>query len=123
MKSGNVTVSLGGASYSMRPSYFAMRDIEARTGMTMQELLELVVAQRLKIEEAVLVFWYACQAAGEEFDGIDALGNVVFEERITSVSIRTSLSKFLLNCLYSPKEAQGKWEAEVGPMITLPETG
>ncbi|XAT57848.1 hypothetical protein GN241_11040 [Rhodobacteraceae bacterium IMCC1335] len=123
MKSGYVTVALGGVSYSMRPTYGVMRDIEARTEMTVQELLELVLAQRMKIEEAVLIFWYACQAAGEEFDGIEALGNVVFAERITSVSIRTSLSKFLLNCLYAPKDAQGKWSAEVAPMITSEEIG
>lgn len=118
-----VTVSLGGASYGMRPTYGAMRDIEARTGLTVQELLELVIAQRLRIEEAVLIIWYGCQAAGEPFDGLDALGNVIFAERITSVGIRTSLSQFLLNCLYAPKDAQGKWKAEVAPTITSEGTG
>ena len=123
MQAGMVTVTLGGASYGMRPTYGAMRDIEARTGLTVQELLELVIAQRLRIEEAVLVIWYGCQAAGEAFDGIDALGNVIFAERITSVAIRTALSQFLLNCLYASKEAQGKWEAEVAPTITSEGTG
>ena len=113
MRAGYVTVTLGGASYAMRPTYGAMRDIEARTGMTVQELLELVVAQRLKVEEAVLIIWYGCQAAGETFDGIEALGHVVFAERLTSVGLRTALSQFLLNCLYAPKEALEKWQAEV----------
>lgn len=117
MRAGAVTVTLGGAPYEMRPTYGAMRDIEARTGLTVQELLELVIAGRLRIEEAVLVIWYGCQAA-RSFDDIDALGAVIFDERITSAGIRTALSKFLLHCLYVPKDAQGKWEAEVGPMIT-----
>jgi len=123
MQAGLVTVTLGGASYRMRPTYGAMRDIEARTGLTVQELLELVVAQRVRLEEAVLVVWYGCQAAGEAFSGIDDLGKVIFEERITSVNIRKALAQFLLNCLYVPKDAQGKWEAEVGPMIMSEETG
>lgn len=123
MQAGVVTVTLGGASYAMRPTYGAMRDIEARTGLTVQELLELVIAQRIRIEEAVLIVWYGCQAAGEAFDGIDALGNVIFAERLTSVSIRAALSQFLLNCLYAPKDAQGKWEAEVAPTIMSDATG
>ena len=123
MKSGVVNITLGGASYGMRPTYGAMRDIEARTGMTVQELLELVVAGRIKIEEAVLVIWYGCQAAGEAFDGIDAVGHVVFGERISSQTLRASLAQFLLNCLYAPKEAQGKWDAEVGPMLMSDVTG
>ncbi len=118
-----VTVTLGGASYGMRPTYGAMRDIEARTGLTVQELLELLPEKRLRIEEAVLIIWYGCQAAGEAFDSIDALGNVIFAERITSAGIRTALSQFLLNCLYAPKEAQGKWEAGVAPTIMSDGTG
>jgi len=123
MQAGMVTVTLGGASYGMRPTYGAMRDIEARTGLTVQELLELVIAQRLRIEEAVLIVWYGCQAAGEAFDGIDALGTVIFAERLTSAGIRTALSRFLLNCLYAPKDALEKWEAEVAPTIMSEGTG
>ena len=123
MQAGVVNVDLGGASYAMRPTYGAMRDIEARTGLTVQELLELVIAQRLRIEEATLIFWYGCQAGGEAFDALDALGNVIFAERLTSERIRTALSQYLLNCLYAPKEAQKKWDAEVAPMIMSDATG
>ena len=123
MQAGAVNVTLGGESYGMRPTYGSMRDIEEKTGLTVEELLQLVVAQRLRIHEAVLIIWCGCQAAGENFDSIDVLGNAVFAERITSVGIRTALSQFLLNCLYAPKEAQEKWKAELEPAITLVEIG
>jgi len=120
---GRVDIWLGGASYQMRPAYDAMRQIEARTKLTMQELLELVQLQRLRIEEAVLVIWYACNASGDQFDDIEQLGVVVFEERITSERLRSSLAQFLLSCLYSPEVAQKKWDAEVGQIIAPSETG
>lgn len=123
MQAGIINVTLGGASYAMRPTYGTLRDIEARTSMTAQELLELVIAQRLRIEEAVLIIWYACNAAGEDLESIDALGGVIFAERLTSPDLRASIARFLLNCLYAPKDAQGKWEAEVAPMIKSDVTG
>lgn len=123
MAGGNIPVTLGGASYSMKPSYQAMRDIEGRTDFTISELLELVIAQRLKIHEATLIVWYACQAAGEEFDSIDAVGATLFEERLTSPALRKSLAEFLTGCLYAPKEAKKKFDEEIGPMLAPSEIG
>ena len=114
-----VQVTLGGASYHMKPAYGAMRDIEARTDFTVSELLELVLAQRLKIHEAALIIWFACQAAGEGFDSIDAVGDVLFEEKLTSPGLRSSLSQFLLSCLYAPAEAKKKFEDEVVPILSM----
>ncbi|WP_299686686.1 hypothetical protein [uncultured Tateyamaria sp.] len=110
----------------MRPSYGSMRDIEERTTMTVPELLDLVLAQRLKMYEAVLIVWYACESAGEGFSGVDALGDALFEERLTSLPLRTSLCKFLLACSYAPPEAKKKFDEEVAPMLGLfdqPTTG
>lgn len=119
MAGGVVQVTLGGASYHMKPSYGSMRDIETRTDFTVTELLELVVAQRIKIQEAALVIWFGCQAAGEGFDSIEAVGDVLFEEKLTSPNLRKSLSQFLLNCLYAPSEAKKKFEEEVAPLLTV----
>ena len=117
MKGGVVKVSLGGASYHMKPSYGSMRDIEGHTDFTILELLECVVHQRIKIHEAALIIWFACQAAGEGLDSIEAVGDVLFEEKLTSPALRKSLSQFLLNCLYGPEEAKKKFEDEVAPLL------
>ena len=123
MDNGYVKITLGGATYRMRPSYHCVREIEARTKLTMQEVLELISVQRLRLEEAVLIVWYGCMASGEEFDSVDALGQVMFEERMTSADLRSSLSQFVLSCLYAPKEAREKWDAEVGQIISPKEDG
>lgn len=117
MSGGLVPVTLGGASYDMKPSYGSMREIETRTDFTTTELLELVIAQRLKIQEAALIIWFACQAAGEGFDSIEAVGDVLFEEKLTSPALRASLSQFLLNCLYAPADAKKKFVDEVAPLL------
>jgi len=123
MDFGDIKITLGGVSYGMRPTYGGVRDIEARTGMTVRELLEVTLAERLKIEEAVFIIWYGCQGQSDQFDDVERLGDVVFAERLTSPPLRASLSKFLLECLYAPKVAQKKWEAEVAPMLEPMTTG
>lgn len=117
MTAGDVPVSLGGASFLMRPDWESQRQIEARTTYTIHELYQLVMVEQLKLEEAAIIVWFGCKAAGEEFDDIEAVGKRLFEARITSPQLRESLAKFLLGCLWSPEEAQKKWEAEAGPVI------
>lgn len=117
MATALVKITLGGASFDMKPTYGAMREIETRTGFTVTELLELVIAQRLKIHEAVLIVWFACEAAGDQVDSIDAVGDVLFEERMTSPALRRSLTQFLMGCLYAPGEAKKKFDDEVALML------
>ena len=71
MQSGDTTITLGGASYAMRPTYGSLRDIESRTGMTARELLEVAMAERLRIEEAVFIIWYGAQAHSDQFDDVE----------------------------------------------------
>ena len=123
MQSGDTTITLGGASYAMRPTYGSLRDIESRTGMTARELLEVAMAERLRIEEAVFIIWYGAQAHSDQFDDVERLGEVVFGERLTSPALRSSICKFLLGCLYAPKVAAKKWDAEVAPIIEKTMTG
>ena len=123
MAAGNIKVSLGGASYNMKPSYDAMRDIEDRTDFTIAELLEVLVAQRIKIQEVVTIIWFGCQSAGEAFDNVEAVGKVVFEQKISNPRLRKSLSEFLLACLYSPEDAKKKFDEDVAPMLVSTETG
>lgn len=119
----DISLTLGGVSYGMRPTYGGIRDIEARTDYTIRELLDLTIAERLKYEEAVMIIWSACQAVDRPFDEIEQLGHVVFAQRISDVGLRSSIAKFLLACLYVPKDAAKKWDAEVGPVIEATAAG
>lgn len=112
-------IVLGGASYQMKPAYGVWSDIEGRTGLTIGELLELVLVERLKYEEAALIVWFGCQAAGEDFDSIEAVGDAIFEMRLTNVGLRKSLSQFLLSGLWAPAEAKKKFDEEVAPALGI----
>jgi len=123
--SDRVSVNLGGIAYTMRPAYDAMRDIEGQVDLTLSEIYELHLLGRLKIEETVAIIWFACRAAGEKFDTVDAVGRAVFADKVTSPSMRKSIAEFLLACLYAPDEAKKKLEDEVLPTLepTQGETG
>lgn len=123
MSGGIVNITLGGASYSMKPTYGAMREIETRTDMTVSELLELVLAQRLKFYEATLIIFFACNAAGEDFNSVEAVGDLVFAAKLTNPVMMRTLAEFLTNCLYAPDEAKKKFEELVVPILSAMETG
>lgn len=112
-----VMVKLGGSEYPMKPSFQSYSDIEDRTGMTVQELLECALHLRLRMSEAVAIVWCGCGAAGEKFDALDAVGMRLFEQRLTDQALRGSLCKFLLALLHTPEEATKKWQAEVEPIL------
>jgi hypothetical protein len=122
MSNALVNITLGGASYGMRPDYGSYRDIEARSDMTIVELLECAMHERLKIDEAVVIVWCGCSAAGEDFD-LETVGARLFELRLTNVQLRASICKFLLSLLYSPDDARKKFDAEVAPLLGLTVTG
>lgn len=117
-----VKITLGGALYSMKPCYEAMQDIENHTGMTVPELLDILLADRLKIEESAQVVFFACKAAGEDFTDIDSVGRALFEVRLTNEALRKSLAQFFLNCLWAPEAAKKKLE-EIAGLLVLDATG
>ncbi|WP_208348695.1 GTA-gp10 family protein [Pseudaestuariivita rosea] len=116
-------LELGGERYVMRPSYQAMRDIEARSDLTIAELLDLALAGRLKIEEAVIIFWCACEAGGAGFSSMEALGKAIFELRLTAAPVREALVVYLTHCLYAPAEAKKKLDTELLPHLATEAAG
>jgi len=48
---------------------------------------------------------------------------LIFEEKLTSDRLKTSLAKYLLACLYAPDDAKKKFEEDVAPMLGLDPTG
>lgn len=123
MKNGLVEISLRGGAYPMRPCYGAIRDIEARSGMTVSELLELVVAQRVKLQEAALIVWHGTEAANADLSSLDVVGDCLFEARLTAPHIRRALAQFLALCLWAPDEAKKKFDGEIAPLLDPAATG
>lgn len=117
----DVNITLGGEQFRMRPSYGAMRDIEDRTSLTLGEIYELALAQRLRVQEIATLVWIACQAAGESLDDVESVGKSVFEMRVSNDGLRRSLARYCLACLYQPADAKKKFEAEVEPLMMLPQ--
>lgn len=110
MSPRDVFLTLGGQEYRLRPDYHPMQEIEHRLDMNFNELLELHIAQRLQIKEVATIFFIAATAAGEAFTSVDAVGNVLFEDKLTNPKIQTSLLEYLLECSYTPEEAKKKRE-------------
>lgn len=116
----SVSIDLVGQRFTLRPTYRAMEAIEEQTQVTCAELLELVVRERMRIREAVLIIWHGAQAAGEKFDDADNLGALVFREKMTSQQMRRSIAEYLLACLYAPEDARKKLLAEIDPLLGIP---
>lgn len=115
-----VPIVLVGQRLTLRPTYGAMEAIEEATQLTCAELLELVVRERMRIREAVVIIWHGAQAAGEGLEDADKLGELVFRERMTSQKMRASIAQFLLSCLYAPEDARKKWLAEISQLLGFP---
>ncbi|WP_172332576.1 GTA-gp10 family protein [Mangrovicoccus sp. HB161399] len=113
----DIPVTLGGQQYRMRPTYGAMKEIERRINLTFAEAYECALVGRLRILEMAEIIFQGCQAAGEEFDSVDAVGRAVFEDRVTSPALRESVVRFILGCLWSPEDAKKKWDDEAAPMV------
>jgi hypothetical protein len=110
MPGGSVSITLGGQSYEMKPAYEAAREIEGKLDITIMELTELLLAERLKIEEvAVIVFW-GCQLAGAQFSDYHAVGKAVFELRLSNPELRMSIAKYLSELQFAPERAKKKFE-------------
>lgn len=108
----DVEIKLGGGVFNLRPTFGAMREIEARTKSSCATLYGLLARQELHIDEAALVVFYGMDAAGEKPTDYEAVGKRLFEERITTPHIRDSLARYFLELLYAPEEARKKFDGE-----------
>jgi hypothetical protein len=63
---GEVTITLDGAEYVMRPSYEAIEAIEAQTGKSVIELLVEADSGKLHLSDAGVVVWECIKAWGRQ---------------------------------------------------------
>lgn len=108
----DVEIRLGGQQMLLRPTFGAMREIEAQTGSSCETLYGLLVRRELHIGEAAKIVFYGLDAAGARPSDFEAVGNRLFEERISAQHIRDSLAEYLLALLWAPDEAKKKLAGE-----------
>lgn len=109
----DVRIKLGGKDHPLRPTFGAMREIEAQCGSSCTTLYGLLARQELHIGEAAKIVYYGLTAVdAKAATDWEAVGNRLFEERIASPHIRESIAAYLLALLYSPEDARKKVDGE-----------
>lgn len=108
----DVEIKLGGKVWNLRPTFGAMREIEAQTNSSCTTLYGLLARGELHISEAAKIVYYGMQEAGEKPSDWEAVGNRLFEERVSTPHIRDSLARYLLELLYAPEDARKKFDGE-----------
>lgn len=109
----DVEIRLGGQVYGLRPTFGAMREIEAQTKSACATLLTLLARQELHVSEKALIVYHGMLAAGLKVTDPEAVGNRIFEEGAESPAIRNAIAEYLSELLYAPdsarKKAVGEW--------------
>lgn len=102
---GGIPIELGGKGFRLLPTFSAARRIEQLGDMTIAELLEGHQAGRLKYEEAATIVAAGLEAAGEQIN-YEAVGNALFEHRLTAPHFRRAIADYLLALLWQPADAK-----------------
>lgn len=103
----DVHITLGPRVYNLRPSFGAMREIEAATGSSCATLLQLLARMELHVEEMAKIVYHGTAAAGDNLDA-EAIGKRLFEGGAGSTEIRTAIADYLAELLYAPDSARKK---------------
>lgn len=125
----DVDIKLGPKVYNLRPTFGAMREIEAATGSSCATLLQLMARMELHVEEMAKIVYHGAAAAGHSFD-LEAVGKRLFDEGVGTSAIRQPIAEFLAELLYAPdtarKKSAGEWFRETdeitSQMFSLPPT-
>lgn len=108
----DVQIKLGPKVYGLRPSFGAMREIEAATGSSCATLLQLLARMELHVEEMAKIVYHGTAEAGESFD-LEAIGKRLFEGGAASPDTRAAIADYLAELLYAPdtarKKSAGEW--------------
>jgi len=77
---GEVEVTLGGARYTLRPTFEALCEIEDRTGLGLVELARRFWEGRFGARQLAVVLWAGIRAAGGEAPDYERIGRLVVEQ-------------------------------------------
>ena len=108
-------VTLGGRGYRLRPTFGAIREIEARCNSSCATLLELLARRELHAAEMAHIVYIGGAEAGEKFTDPEAVGKRLFEAGVSSDAVRGPIAAYLAELLFAPdtarKKAVGEWWA------------
>ncbi len=99
--SGEVEVELDGRSFTMRPSFRALMEIEAATGTNIMTLVRRFAAKSFGIGDVAAIVTAGLKAAGEPASR-DKVGELVFKTGLLKVA--TPAGEFLWNSLGTGRE-------------------
>ena len=77
---GEVEVMLGGARYTLRPTFEALCEIEDRTGLGLVELARRFWEGRFGARQLAVVLWAGIRAAGGDAPDYERIGQLVVEQ-------------------------------------------
>lgn len=116
-------MQMAGGDWRLRPTFRAMREIEARTQSSCATLLQLLSRMELHASEMAQICCLGLQEGGETQADPEAVGNRLFEAGITSDAVRTGVAEYLIALLYAPddvrKKAAGEWWKEIARTTSL----
>lgn len=109
----DVKIRLGGKVYGLRPTFGAMREIEAKTESSCFTLLQMLAKHEMHASEMAIVVYHGMVEAGETASDPEAVGNRLFETGVHSDDVRSAVAAYLSELLYAPdsarKKAVGEW--------------
>lgn len=112
----DIEIRLGARTYNLRPTFGAMREIEAQCKSSCATLLQLLARHEMHSSEMALVVYFGMVEAGESNIDVEAVGKRLFEAGIGTDAVRKPVADYLTELLYAPdaarKKAAGEWFAE-----------
>lgn len=119
----DVEIRLGAKTYNLRPTFGAMREIEAKTESSCATLLNMLARSELHSSEMALIVYYGMVEADEKPTDPEAVGNRLFEAGIGSQPIRDAVAAYLGELLWAPdktrKKAAGEWWRAIEEITSL----
>lgn len=126
----DIEIRLGGEVWRMRPTFGAMREIEAATNSSTATLIEMLRRDAMHVSEMAIIVFSGMEAAGGRPTDYEAIGKRLFEEGVGSKPVREKIAAYLFELLYAPDEAKKKsaldaWrksEAAISQILSLART-
>ncbi len=105
---GEVEVALGGARYTLRPTFEALCEIEERTGLGLVELARRFWEGRFGVGELAVVLWAGIRAAHGAAPDYERIGRWVVEQGVQDLA--GPVARFLAGVIGGGDEDQDQDE-------------
>lgn len=106
---GEVEIVLAGKSYTMRPTFQALAEIEHLAGAGMVALANRFIAKQYGVRDAAAIIFPAIKATGETGASYERVGELVVQTGLTNIA--PALLQFVVNAISggeTPKPGEAK---------------